>query len=155
MDFCGYNYSIENNEIVVRIRYKTMRKIKERIREYTEGGNFRWHDLSEKLLTDKRIRTIILKLNGLFGIYYRNNKCQFSRLYGLSELFKLPVEIHSKEILNQAERLNHYMLRRLRHLHMRDITNCSRVNARRYREEVDKSYRRLGLRTLLDAISHQ
>ena len=65
MDFCGYNYSMENNQIIVRLRHKTIAKIAERIKEYTEGGNLRWYDLPEELFTEERIGTIILKLNRL------------------------------------------------------------------------------------------
>jgi hypothetical protein len=154
MDFCGYNYSGKNEEIVVRIRYKTLYKIKERIREYTEGGNFRTDTLPE-ISTDKKITKIISKLNGLFGFYLKGNEWRYSRRYGIGELFKLPAGIDSKAILSQAERLNHYMLRRLRHLHMRDVTNNCTLNAKFYREEIDKSYRKSGLRNLLDAINRQ
>ena len=152
IDFCGFNYSIENENIVVRIRYKTLNKIRERIKMYTEGGDFRTYNLPEEIPTNKKIKNIIRELNSLFGFYFKNNEWHHSRLYGIHELFKLPSELDSGQICNQAQRLNHYMLRRLRHLHMRNICNDSVLNARQYREEIDKSYRKLGLRNLIDSI---
>lgn len=155
IDFCGFNYSIENeNIVVVRIRHKTFKKIRERIKMYTEGGDYRTYDLPEEISTNKKIKKIIRELNSLFGFYFKDNEWHHSRLYGIHELFKLPSEINSDEIFKQAQRLNHYMLRRLRHLHMRNICNDSVSNARRYREEIDKSYRRLGLRNLIDSINY-
>jgi len=78
--------------------------------------------MNNRQYTDKKNTKIISKLNGLFDFYFKSNEWRYSRLYGIGELFKLPAEIDPKEILNQTERLNHYMLRRLRHLHMRNIT---------------------------------
>lgn len=152
VDFCGYNYFVKNENIVVRLRFKTFNKIRDKIVTYTEGGDFRTRDLPEEISTNKKIKKIIRELNGLFGFFLKNNEWHYNMLYGVHELFELPNEIDSDVIFTQAKRLNHYMLRRLRHLHMRDITNDSYPNAREFRKEIDKSYRRLGLRNLFDSI---
>jgi hypothetical protein len=51
-------------------------------------------------------------------------------------------------IESQARRLNHYMLRGIRHLHLRNIPGNKYRNQR---EKVDKAYRETRLNTIIDA----
>lgn len=151
LDFCGYHYSIDHQKnILVGIRNSTMEKIADRIREYTEGGNIRYRRLPSQLNSNGQIRKMINSLNELFGFHYNGTKFEFSNQYGISPLFCLPKGMDNRLIRSQAMRLNHYMLRRLRHLHLRNVPDDMNRN---WREEIDKGYRKIGLRSVMDGIN--
>lgn len=149
IDFCGYNYSLLKDEnISVLIRYITMKKLCIRIAEYTNGWNKRDYNLPKKISAVLR-RKMIENLNNLIGFHKSQKGWKCNRNLGFGSLFILPDGIDRSGIIKQARMLNHYMLRRVRHLHLR---NSSQL-VREYREEVDKAYRELGLKTLIDYIN--
>lgn len=152
LDFCGYEYGIDRDRIQVRLRRRTFEKIKNRIAEYTEGANIRYRELPHVIGSRSGIRSRIGRLNNYFGYYRSGDSWKFSRYLGVSRLFKLPPPMDDERLQEQAQRLNHYMLRRLRHLHLRNVPN-EVTRARIRREEIDKSYRQAGLRTLIDGIN--
>lgn len=151
LDFCGYEYGIDRDRVTIRLRRRTFEKIKNRIAEYSDGGNVRYHKLPHTISSHSDIRSRIGKLNNYFGYYWNGESWKFSPYMGITNLFALPFGLDDQELRKQAHRLNHYMLRRLRHLHLRDLPN-EEICAKTRREEVDKSYRKAGLRTLIDGI---
>ncbi len=149
IEFCGYYYSIDKGEIKVRLRDRTFTKLKERIKEYTDG-NTGYYELPVAYQKNKKIIWMIRNLNNLMGYYRTENGWRYSKELGVGQLFCLPLNIDRTLILEQARILNHYMLLRLRHLHMRNVPG---EGWKKRREEIDKSYRKLGLRTVIDSIN--
>lgn len=148
LDFCGYHYSItDTKHVLVQVRNRTMGKIADRIREYTDGGSIRYSKLPNQR-KDRKLEMMIKSLNEFFGFYYGKGSWCFSKQLGVGSLFCLPKKMDSCFIENQARRLNHYMLRRIRHLHLRNLPGNEYRNQR---EQVDKAYREMGLRTIIDA----
>ena len=152
VDFCGYHYRVSEGKILIGLRLNTFVKIAERIRKYTNFHNLRFsiqdigkHKLSKKLINN---------LNLLWGFYPNegtgNNRFKHSSQLGINDLFRLPDHplIDKQLIIEQIDTLNHLAVRRLRHLHMRNV--CGENN-REYREKVDKVLRKNGLLTLKDA----
>jgi len=90
----------------------------------------------------------------LWGFYPNegtgNNRFKYSSQLGINDLFRLPDHplIDKRLIIKQIDMLNHLAVRRLRHLHMRNVWG---ENNREYREKVDKVLRKNGLLTLKDA----
>lgn len=152
LDFCGYEYGINRDRVTVLLRRRTFEKIKNRIAECSDGGNIRYHELPHVISSLSDIRFRIGKLNNYFGFYQNGESWKFSRYMGVTNLFTLPFGLDDQGLREQAHRLNHYMLRRLRHLHLRNLPN-EMTGARMRRETVDKSYREAGLRTLIDGIN--
>lgn len=152
LDFCGYEFGIDLDRVTIRLRRRTFEKIKKRIAEYSDGGNMRYHKLPHTISSHIDIRSKIGKLNNYFGFYRNGESWTFSRYMGVTNLFRLPHHMDGQGLQEQAHRLNHYMLRRLRHLHRRNLPN-EEAHARVRREAVDKSYRQAGLKTLIDGIN--
>jgi hypothetical protein len=151
LQFCGYAYIIQQNRTVVGLRQETFEKIKNRIAEYTNGSHKRYPDLSCITNGVRAMRSAVRQLNNLFGYYWNRDHWRFSPYIGVTHLFSLPQGFDDQRLQEQAHTLNHYMLRRLRHLHLRNISNDGGV-VRAWREEIDKKYRQMGLRTLIDGI---
>ena len=96
---------------------------------------------------------MVIKLNNLFGYYRQEGVRRFSKLLGAGQLFCLPNGMDNSLVKKQTKKLNHYMIRRIRHLHLRDVPNNRGKSVRAWRESVDKAYRQLGLRTIIDAFN--
>jgi hypothetical protein len=151
LEHCGYEYALRSRNMVITLRLSTFEKIKARIADYTDGKSIRYPDL-EELAGNRDIKRRIRKLNNFLGFYSDGTRWTFSPHLGINELFRLPADMDDTALREQASRVNHYMLRRLRHLHLRDIPN-NRGGRRSFREAVDKRYREMGLRTLIDGIN--
>lgn len=147
-EFCGYYYELKDGEVKIAVRNMTMEKLALRIRYYTQRKKWNKSDYPEEL--NEYDKKMIKKLNLLFGYIWYKNKYTYKNKLGCPEIFTVVPNWSNPDsiVYKQAQKLNHLMYRRIRHLYGCDVPGyCEK------KKIVDNSFRKYGLKTLIDALN--